>query len=157
MSIEGWYYLHVNGELIYKRELGGTAADIRESDFARGLWPCDPQNRQNAWTTLVEALAAGANKVRVMQLASHWHCDDEDAQEYAKRIGCRLYKDGSAWCATRMDFENLQASPSGFGVTGLEAMAELCKKLGYIPAKMWGMGFEGLLNREVPDVTSNQV
>ena len=23
MSLEGWYYLHTNGDLIYKRELGG--------------------------------------------------------------------------------------------------------------------------------------
>ena len=34
---QGWYYLHTNGDLIYKRELGGTAADIRESDFAKQL------------------------------------------------------------------------------------------------------------------------
>jgi hypothetical protein len=45
MSIIGWYYLHENGSLIYKREIGGTAADIRESDLARGLWPLDPQDR----------------------------------------------------------------------------------------------------------------
>ena len=25
MSIDGWYYLHTNGDLIYKRELGETA------------------------------------------------------------------------------------------------------------------------------------
>ena len=28
MGLEGWYYMHKNGEMIYKRELGGTAADI---------------------------------------------------------------------------------------------------------------------------------
>jgi hypothetical protein len=41
IMIEGWYYLHTNGDLIYKRELGETAADIRESSFARarmGTW-----------------------------------------------------------------------------------------------------------------------
>jgi len=37
--IEGYYYLHMNGDLIYKRETGDTAADIRESDFAVAMWP----------------------------------------------------------------------------------------------------------------------
>ena len=59
MAIEGWYYLHENGSLIYKRELGGTAADIRESSFARAMWSYDPRDRENAWTMLVEAKAAG--------------------------------------------------------------------------------------------------
>lgn len=49
MSIIGWYYLHQNSDLIYKHEFGGTAADIRESDFARGLWPMDPEDRAGAW------------------------------------------------------------------------------------------------------------
>jgi hypothetical protein len=65
MSIEGWYYLHTNGELIYKRELGETAADIRESPFAKGLWPLDVSDRENAWRICVEGLAAGANRARV--------------------------------------------------------------------------------------------
>lgn len=42
MSIEGWYYLHSNGALIYKPDHDGTVADIRDSNFARGLWPMDP-------------------------------------------------------------------------------------------------------------------
>ena len=100
MATEGWYYLHTNGELIYKRELGGTAADIRESDFARGLWPCDPGDRELAWRIVVEALAAGANKARVLELAAKWQCDDEDAETYAERVGCNLFMDGNKWCAT---------------------------------------------------------
>ena len=68
MSISGWYYLHTNGELIYKRDLDGTAADIRESDFARALWPMDPTDRESAWTILVEALALGANEERIAEL-----------------------------------------------------------------------------------------
>ena len=48
MAIEGWYYLHENGDMIYKRELGGTDADIRESSFAKMLWPFDPDDRAGA-------------------------------------------------------------------------------------------------------------
>jgi hypothetical protein len=148
MGIEGWYYLHENGDLIYKRELGSTAADIRDSSFARGLWPIDTQNRENAWRILVEARAAGAKLERILQLASHWHCDDEDATFYAEHVGVILGVDGDQKTATRKDFINLQESPCGFGKTYLSAMSDLCKQLGYKPSKMWGNTFRDLLKVE---------
>ena len=143
--MEGWYYLHTNGELIYKRELGGTAADIRESNFARGLWPLDPTDRAGAWNICIESLSAGANKDRVLQLAAKWGCDNEDAEHYAEYVGCLLSVDGNQQCATRKDFVCLAESPAGFGDTCLEAMADLCKTLGYKPSKMWGATFKDLL------------
>lgn len=149
MAISGWYYLHTNGDLIYKRELGETAADIRESDFARALWPCDPGDRASAWGILVEALAAGAYQLRVKELAQKWGCDDTDADEYAKRIGVMFIKDGDQWCAVASSFRDLQESPAGFGPTKLEAMAELAAALGYRPAKMWGASFIDLVRNEI--------
>ena len=146
MSIAGWYYLHENGDLIYKSDYEGVAADIRDSSFAVGLWPCDPRDREGAWSILVEALASGANKERIEQLAEKWGCNDKDAPNYASRVKCTLTKDGSAWLATRYDFINLQESPSGFGDTALEAFAELAKDLGYKPATMWADSFKRLLN-----------
>ena len=108
--MEGWYYLHTNGELIYKRELGATAADIRESDFARALWPMEPSDREGAWRILVEGLAAGANPERIKELAERWECDNEDADIYAERLGINLFLDGNQWCATAGNFVNLQES-----------------------------------------------
>ena len=155
MSIIGWYYLHENGSLIYKRELGDTAADIRESTFAKGLWPLDPQDRAGAWRIVVESLAAGANKDRVEELAELWHCNDADADNYAEHLGVTIQRDGNAWCATPPWFENLQESPAGFGETKLEALAELCRELGYRPSKMWGAAFADLLKpKSDPSVTS---
>ena len=72
--MEGWYYLHQNGELIYKQDLDGIEADIRESPFAVALWPCNTSNRAHAWRILVEGLAAGAHKDRIMELAQKWEC-----------------------------------------------------------------------------------
>ncbi len=149
MSIIGWYYLHTNGELIYKRDLDGTAADIRESTFARALWPIDPTDRESAWSILVEALAAGASPERVKELAAKWECDDADAPNYAERVGALVHMDGKSWCATRKDFVNLQESPAGFGDTALEAMAALAKELGYRPSKMWGPTFNSVLTAPV--------
>ena len=150
MSIIGWYYLHENGDMIYKGESGETAADLRESPFVRGLWPLDPEDRAGAWQIVVEALAGGAWEGRVKALAAKWGCTDADAKVYAERIGVRLYKDGDAWCAIRGDFVNLQESPAGLGETALEALAALCRELGYRPAKMWGATFENLVSRPAP-------
>jgi len=145
MALDGWYYLHTNGDLIFKRDFGETAADIRESPFARGLWPVNVGDREGAWNILVEALAGGARPDRITELAAKWGCNDTDAQVYAERVGCQLQRDGSAWHASRKDFIDLQASPNGFGATALEAMAALAKELGYQPAKMWGQSFKQLL------------
>jgi hypothetical protein len=147
MGIQGWYYLHTNGSLIYRRELGGTAADIRESNFARAMWPFDSTDREGAWRIVIEAASLGADPERIKALASQWQCDDKDAAIYADRVGCNLFMDGNAWCATDQHFANLQESPAGFGQTALEAMAALCKELGYRGGKMWNATFADLLSR----------
>jgi len=145
MSIEGWYYLHTNGDLIYKRELGDTVADLRESDFVRAIWPFDPENRESLWNLLVESFALGVAPQRVHDLAAKWGCDNDDAVIYADRINCTLEMDGASWCATRLDFINLQESVAAFGDSALIAMGELCKALGFRPSKLWGAHFKDLL------------
>ena len=145
MSIQGWYYLHTNGELIYKPDDEGRVADFRESDLVRGFWPLDPTDRAGAWRILVEGGAAGANPSRIKELAEKWHCNDGDASKYADYIGANLFMDGDQWCATRTDFENLQDHPTGFGDTCLDALITLAKELGYKPSKMWGATFKDLM------------
>jgi hypothetical protein len=148
MGIDGWYYLHINGTLIYKREVGGTAADIRESDFAKAMWPFDHADREGAWRILIESRAIGVSKERITELAKRWGCGDNDAAIYAERVGCNLFMDGDQWCATDRHWVNVQESPTGFGATALEAMAALCKELGYKGGKMWTATFSDLLNRK---------
>lgn len=145
MSHIGWYYLHENGSLLYKPG-SDAAADIRDSDLARGMWPFDPIRRVSVWNLLTEAGAAGASPARITELAAKWGCNDQDAARYAEHIGANVYMDGNAWCATRTDFDNLQESPAGFGATALQALSALAKELGYRPSKMWGATFKNLLN-----------
>jgi hypothetical protein len=144
MAIVGFYYLHTNGDLIYKR---GTdcAADIRESSFARAMWPLDPEDRETAWAILIEANALGANPQRVAELAAKWGCDDADAGHYADRLGISLDMDGDKWCAKSPSFVDLQESPAGFGGTCLAALSELCAALGYSGGKTWNATFRSLL------------
>ena len=137
MGIEGWYYLHENGDLIYKRELGGTAADIRESSFARCMWPMDPSDRMGAWNIAVEGLALGAKPERVADLAGKWMLTDTDAAHYAERLGVTLDMDGDAWCAKQPGFVDLQTSIAGFGTTALEALAALARLVKVPAGTMW--------------------
>ena len=140
----GWYYLHKNKELIYKNS-PDAIADIRDSDLCHTAWSFSPEDRAGAWDILVEALSLGAKKERIAELAEKWKCDDIDAQKYADYLGINLNIDGSAMTAYREDFTNLQESPCGFGDNYLEAMADLCKQVGYVGGKMWNATFKDLV------------
>lgn len=147
MSIQGWYYLHENGDLIYKSD-PDSITDIRDSDFARCSWPFDARNRKGAWELLVEAQALGADKSRINKLAERWGCNDQDANMFAQLVGVEIEQDGNAWCAHKTDFINLQESPAGFGDNKLSAMAELAKALGLRGGHMWRATFSDLVRQE---------
>ncbi|WP_350326552.1 hypothetical protein [Pectobacterium aroidearum] len=144
MSNNGWYYLHENGELIYKPS-PDAIVDIRDSDFAVCSWPIDTSNRASAWELLVEALALGANEDRVSELAGKWKCSDDDADVFAKHIGIEIKADGDSWRAHKKDFIDLQTSPSGFGDNKLKAMSALAKELGIRGGHMWRSNFSDLV------------
>lgn len=135
--IEGWYYLHENGELIYKKD-PDAIEDIRDSDLCIAAWAWDGQ-RSTAWSVLVEALALDANKQKVEELAIKWKCDNEDAVNYAKYMGLDIGMDGDAFFARSLNaFVDLQQSPCGFGENYLAAFADFAKQIGYAGGKTWG-------------------
>lgn len=143
-KVLGWYYLHINKDLIFKS--GSEAVlDMRESDFCHTCWPVIVEDREGAWSILVEALSLGATTKRIKELAEKWHCDDDDAKVYAERIGVVLGMDGNQNTATTGNYINMVESPCGFGNNYLEAMADLCKQLGYKGGKMWATTFKDLL------------
>ena len=146
----GVYYLHQNGSLIYK---SGTdcVADIRDSDFAVGLWFIDTQQRSSMWQLLVEALSAGANKERVFELAGKWFADDIDAEFYIRyHLNIKGEKtSNNTFKVFLPDVEGVDETITGFGDTYLEALADLCTKLGYKPAKMWGTDFQTLVSQKI--------
>ena len=119
----GWYYLHTNDDLIYKR----FRPD--DSDFVRKIWQLNINDRGTAWLIAIEAKALGARESRINALADLWGLTDEDAHEFVANTGgnFQLFRDGVQWCATFGDFINLQESQAGFGDTALEGFAELAK------------------------------
>lgn len=126
VGLVGYYYLHAETkDLIYKR------ADFppeESSPFVEKVWSVYPSDRGNAWMIATEALALGADKNRIDELAKKWDLTDSDAKIFASRAKLRLFKDGDQWCATFDDFLNLQESQAGFGDTALYALADLAQQ-----------------------------
>lgn len=150
MKPDGYYYLHKNGDLIYKHFDEGRVSDFRDSDFVVFFWPCYLTERAGCWQILVEASSLGASKKRINELAEKWGCNDDDALIYAERIGVNLFKDVAHWCATRLDFKDIQNDQCGFGATCLDALVELCKDLKFAPCKLnWHHSFSELVKKEL--------
>lgn len=82
--MDGYYYLHTNGDLIYK-PASYTAEDFN-SDFVTKYWPMDKTDRVSAWVIILEALALGARIERVRELANKWELTYEDSIEMLKRV-----------------------------------------------------------------------
>lgn len=133
-------YLHTSGSLQWKP--GYTWGDL-DSDFARSAWHISELTKTKAWEIAVEALSLGAS---IDEYRSKWELTDDNALHYASKIvKCDLFKDGNQWCATKRDFVNIQESPCGFGDTALDALAGLCKDLGFKGRGMWSHGFDSLV------------
>lgn len=80
--IDGWYYLHKNGDLIYKKYKFKPEFD---SSFVKGIWPIDIQNRATLWTMLLESAYRGARKERLQEIMQKNNCTVEDCIEYILR------------------------------------------------------------------------
>ena len=128
-SLIGYYYLHTNGDLIYKRYLDAEqVADFEESPFVKRYWLLDVKDRAVAWFIAIEAAALGARPNRIKDIREKWKLTDEDALIFVGRVGLILQKDGNQWMAAFDDFTNLQDSQTGFGNTCFDALVELSKE-----------------------------
>lgn len=143
-EINGWYYLHTNGSMIYKPS-PDAIVDIRDSDFAVCAWPVDSSSRLDAWCILVEGAALGAKPERIAELRRSWSCTEKDADKFAEYAGFTIENEGDQFCAYRTDFVNLQESPAGFGQTKFDACVALAKALGVSGGTMWRATFLDLI------------
>ena len=128
VKLDGYYYLHTNGDLIYKNAfVVESDPTYFDSPFVKETWGFIKTLRECAWTIAIEGLALGANEKRIKELQDKWGLTNEDASHYAKRMGLKIFMDGDQWCATFGDFLNVQESQCGFGDDALHAFAELAK------------------------------
>lgn len=129
-EINGYYYLHTNGDLIYKTTLAvDSDPNYFDSPFVRKSWPINLSERATAYTLLLDAEAMGARASRIKELKAKWNITEEDTQTFADRMGFLLSMDGDKWFARCPDFVNVQESPSGFGNTRWDALVALCREV----------------------------
>lgn len=129
MPVEGYYYLHTNGDVIYKKRLDDAQmADFHESPFVVHVWQFDPEERAVAYVIVAEASALGAKPERIEELIAHWNITDEDAQVFAERTHMVLKHDDDHWdCffeGAPLDGEDPQV---GQGKRAIDAIIALCK------------------------------
>lgn len=125
-NVEGFYYLHTNGDLIYKKNFSDSVwADLNESNFVVKFWPFT-KFRNNAWDIATQAKALGASENRVQELVEKWGLTDEDSEKYLELEGLQLTRDGDKWCVVRKEgFTNIQECNAGFGDDVVTAISQL--------------------------------
>lgn len=83
----GYYYLHTNGELIYKPAVVVESdPQYFDSDFVKRFWPIDTTNREDCWKIILEALWLKCSIQRAKDLAGKWGCNYQDSIEMLKRM-----------------------------------------------------------------------
>jgi len=80
MEDDGWYYLHENGDLIWKR-----FEPEADSTFVKKVWRVDTTDRFSAWKIVLEAFALGGRVDRLLELSEKWKLTFEDSVELLKR------------------------------------------------------------------------
>lgn len=129
-KVDGYYYLHTNGDLIYKpATVMDSDPSYFDSSFVKKVWPITLDERETAYTLLLDAEAMGARIERIHELKTKWNITEKDTQTFADRMGFLLSMDGKQWFARLPDFVNVQESPAGFGDTRWDALVELCKEV----------------------------
>jgi hypothetical protein len=122
MTVIGWYYLHENGDLIFKYE----KPEVEAGGFVKHVWDVDPEDRGGAYTILLEAIALGAKLERVEELAKKWGMTDDDCLIGAAYFGMLLMKDGKRWAVRYADSQDRFGIANG--ETAFSAMCELARR-----------------------------
>jgi len=81
MKEKGWYYLHVNGQIFYKRYKPEA-----DSPFVKRVWVFDSEDRGTLWKIILESLYLGADPDRVYELSAKWGFDFKDSLKMISRV-----------------------------------------------------------------------
>lgn len=85
---KGFYYLHAEGDLIYKPiTVVDSDPDYFKSSFVKKFWKMNFSYRVDAWQVVLEALALGCKVERARELAGKWGLTYDDSFELIRR--CR--------------------------------------------------------------------
>ena len=118
MNEDGYYYLHTNGDLIWKR----SRPEMDVGGFVAHVWAVDAADRSSPWMILIEGLAAGASLSRVRELAEKWGCDGPDLVNFLARhttptqeqsVGLKMFIKGVLLVDAHKWMDWLASTPNG--------------------------------------------
>lgn len=143
-DLSGFYYLHVEGALIFRGFDEWREEDLNKSDLVQYYWHFHQANRADAWRICIEATVAGVHPDRVRVLTELWNIrknDYSDANNYAEYLRIDLIKN-----LREGDFTASvpRTGTMGRGATKFEALVALCKRVGWRPVK-GGKSFEQMI------------
>ena len=81
----GFYYLHSEGNLIFKPTIVADDPGYFNSPFVKKVWRLDTNDRLCAWTIILEALSMGCSIDRAKELSNLWKLTLDDSIEMLKR------------------------------------------------------------------------
>lgn len=144
----GWYYLHVNGELIYKpySSVYDPRIDFEESSFVLCYWLINLSDREDAYNLLVRAKMLGAKKDRIEELVSKWNIDDDDTKVYCEKYGIKWARSGEQFIASAGPPIGDDGPVRGVGITLFKAVCDFYAKAVNLPEedfKIWEGNKEG--------------
>lgn len=134
----GYYYLHTNGELIYKpygREYN-PIQDFEESPFVVAYWLINTNNRADAYNMLIRANMLEANHERIDELLTKWNMTNEDTKNYCKAFGIRWGQKGELFTASAEKPETKEESAIvGEASTLFYALCDFYEQMVRLPEK----------------------
>jgi len=92
--MDGFYYLHTDGNLIFKPAVVAESPDYFDSPFVKKVWRLDLSDRLNAWRIVLEALSMGCRVERAKELAEKWGLTFNDSIEMLKRMNRKEISEG---------------------------------------------------------------
>lgn len=82
----GFYYLHTDGNLIFKSQsVMDYDPHYFDSPFVKKVWRIDLRDRFTAWQVVLEALDMGCSIPRAKELSEKWGLTIDDSIEMLKR------------------------------------------------------------------------
>lgn len=97
MEDPAYYYLHENGDLIYKNPKAYSTEDFEESPFVKIYWIIDLENRLDAYHMLISASICGAKQDRIDDLKKKWGITDKDTQVYCDYVNIVYKETENGW------------------------------------------------------------
>lgn len=85
ISNDGYYYLHTNGNLIFKPAIVVDDPEYFDSPFVKKVWRVDVKDRLCSWKIVLEGLSMGCSIPRARELAGKWKLTFKDSIELLKR------------------------------------------------------------------------